>query len=262
VSRGGRAIAALVALGVACAAHAWANDTSIDPAEACDRAAARAELDFNLPIGLLAAIGIVESGRLSGGATMRRARPWSINVEGRSTFAPSRSDAINIVRAFQARGVRYIDVGCFQVDLFYHPRAFSRLEDAFDPEANARAASRILLMARFGSVGWDQAIAHYHSASMMRGGWYLQRVIAIWPAARTRLAALGAGGALPAYVALLSPEARLVRNITGTDEAPMHLLGLPRVIVPGGVPGSIRLGVPAEALPRVMGLQDEGFVTP
>jgi hypothetical protein len=261
VRRGGGAIAALLAIGIAFAARAWANDGFVDPAEACDRAAARAEREFNLPAGLLAAVGVVESGRLSGGATMRRAWPWSINAEGWSTFAPSRSDAIKLVRAFQARGARYIDVGCFQVDLFYHPRAFATLAEAFDPEANAQAASRILLLARFGSAGWEQAIARYHSASIMRGAWYLQRVMAIWPTARTRLATLDLRDALPAYVALLSPEARLVRIVASTDEPSLHLLALPRVIVPGDVPGSTDLGVPMETLPRVLGLEAESFVT-
>ena len=36
--------------------------------------------------------------------------------------------------------MKVIDVGCFQVDLFYHPYAFTSLEEAFDPDANARAA--------------------------------------------------------------------------------------------------------------------------
>ena len=49
-----------------------------------------------------------------------------------------------MVRALQLRGVRAIDVGCFQVDLFYHPCAFANLDDAFDPDANAFVAARIL----------------------------------------------------------------------------------------------------------------------
>jgi hypothetical protein len=224
-----------------------------DPRLACDRAAAKAERDGNLPAGLLAAIGAVESGRVDANGLNRRAWPWSINAEGWSYFAPTRSDAISAVRALQARGVRTIDVGCFQVDLFYHPNAFATLEEAFDPEANARAASRILSQARFGSTGWDQAVALYHSASLLRGAWYLQQVQALWPAARTRLAALDLKGGQPLqYVVLMSPEARLVKVITPGDAVASPQAGLPHVISPGGAPGQTLLGDGTVALPRIL----------
>ena len=45
--------------------------------------------------------------------------PWTINAD-----QPSKAAAVGMVRAMQLRGVRVIDVGCFQVDLFYHPYAF------------------------------------------------------------------------------------------------------------------------------------------
>lgn len=222
-----------------------------EPHLACDRAAARAERAWSLPTGLLAAIGTVESGRPDPAGVHRRAWPWSINAEGWSRFAASKADAISTVRLLQTRGYRLIDVGCFQVDLFYHPRAFASLEEAFDPDANAQAASRILSQARFASTAWEPAIAAYHSASLLRGGWYLQRVLAVWPAARARLATLElTPSMLPTYAVLLSPEARLVRIVTPTDPAPQSLAGLPRVIVPADVPAQMRLIDATGALPR------------
>src|ERR1700752_672095 len=104
---------------------------------ACDRAAAQAEHIWNLPPGLLAAIGTVESGRIDPSGLDRHAWPWSINADGAGYFAASKPEAISLVRTLQARGARYIDVGCFQVHLFYHPDAFASLEQAFDPDANA-----------------------------------------------------------------------------------------------------------------------------
>ena len=218
----------------------------------CDRAAAQAEQAGNLPPGLLAAIGTVESGRVDATGLYRRAWPWSINADGAGYFAASKTEAISTVRALQARGARYIDVGCFQVDLFYHPDAFTSLEQAFDPEANARAATRILAAARLSTTGWDQAIAAYHSASLLRGGWYLKRVLEAWPGAHARLVVLDmVPGRLPAYVVLLSPEARLVRVITAADPAPAPLAGLPRVVSPSEVPGLTHLIEPP-GLPRVL----------
>ena len=221
------------------------------PHLACDRAAARAERAWSLPAGLLAAIGTVESGRPDPAGSHRRAWPWSINAEGWSHFAANKTDAISTVRLLQARGYRLIDVGCFQVDLFYHPRAFTSLDEAFEPDANAQAASRILSRARFASTAWEPAIAAYHSASLLRGARYLQRVLAVWPAARTRLAVLEmTPSMLPGYAVLLSPQARLVRTVTAADPAPAAVAGLPRVVTPSEVPAQTRLIDATDALPR------------
>lgn len=155
---------------------------------ACDQAAAQAERAASLPPGLLAAIGTVESGRPDTSGLYRRAWPWSINADGAGYFASTKTEAISLVHTLQARGARYIDVGCFQVDLFYHPGAFSSLDEAFDPDANARAAAHILMQARFASTAWNQAIAAYHSASLLQGTWYLQRVLEAWTGEHTRTA--------------------------------------------------------------------------
>ena len=112
----------------------------------------RAERDWHLPAGLLAAIGMVESGRHATAGVFPIIWPWTLNAEGRGFYQPSKAAAVGMVRALQLRGVRVIDVGCFQVDLFYHPTAFASLEEAFDPDANARAAVRILSLGRLGST--------------------------------------------------------------------------------------------------------------
>jgi hypothetical protein len=198
-----------------------------DPLRACASAAARAEAEWNLPAGLLSAIGIAESGRgdLAGGRPV--AWPWSVNADGRGFYLSSKTAAIAAVRTMQAEGRRAIDVGCFQVDLFYHPGAFATLEAAFDPDANARAAARILVLARFGGDSWERAIALYHSASPLRGVVYLRQVQAVWPWARTRSVASDL-----VYAVLLSPEARQVRVINGSDAPQAQAAGLPRVVGP------------------------------
>lgn len=242
-------LASMVAATLLAGHRASAQDARL----ACDRAAAKAELEWHLPPGLLAAIGTVESGRVDAGDFHRRGWPWSINADGWSYFAANKTDAMSTVRTLQARGMRLIDVGCFQVDLFYHPTAFASLDQAFDPDANARAASRILSQARFGSTDWQQAVAAYHSASLLRGAWYLQQVMAAWPAARARLALLDmVPGELPGYVVMLSAQARLVRVVTAADPAPAPQPGLPRVIVPADVPAQTRLIDTTRALPRVL----------
>jgi hypothetical protein len=149
--------------------------------------------------------------------------------------------------------VRMIDVGCFQVDLFFHPYAFASLEEAFDPDANARAAARILSMGRFASTGWDGAIAAYHSAVPLVGVTYLQKVRSVWPWARARSMWVGPE-VRAAYAALLSPQARLVRVVTPFDASPAQSGGvLPVMPVERPASETVQwLHEPPTNLPRVL----------
>ena len=78
-------------------------------------------------------------------------------------------------------GFRSIDVGCLQVNLMYHPAAFSSLEQAFDPVANARYAARFLDALYDRSQDWIKAVADYHSQTPALGAAYRNRVLARWP---------------------------------------------------------------------------------
>jgi hypothetical protein len=104
--------------------------------------------------------------------------PWSYNAAGDGRYAASNAEALEEVRAIQARGVRSIDIGCMQVNLLHHPDAFPSLEAGFDPTTNVAYAVRYLrsLQARTGD--WHQAVALYHSATPERGLIYQQRVMA------------------------------------------------------------------------------------
>jgi len=200
-----------------------------DATQVCGRAAARAEQEWRLPPGLLAAIGLVESGR-RGPAGSRIIWPWTINAEGRGFYQPNKAAAVDMVRTLQLRGARLIDVGCFQVDLFYHPFAFVNLEEAFDPDVNARAAARILGAGRMRSTGWDSAIAAYHSSVPLFGAVYLERVRAIWSSVAARWSWGDPDSPAAAFAVLLSPQALLVRIITPSSPIQPRVIGLPHVL--------------------------------
>lgn len=150
----------------------------------CDLAAAKAERDWNIPAGILSAVGTVESGR--SGRTGRAPWPWTINAAGRGTYHDTKGDAVATVLAIMIRGFPYIDVGCFQVDIAYHAGVFRSLDDAFDPEKNAQAAAKILLTERSRAPDWDTAVARYHSAIPGLGSAYLDRVRSALPSAKLR----------------------------------------------------------------------------
>jgi hypothetical protein len=198
---------ALVNLGEAAGQQPYDGASSV-----CESAAGQAEREWRLPQGLLAAIGVVESGRRAPTGMFPIIWPWTLNAEGQGYYQPSKAAAVGMVRSLQLRGVRVIDVGCFQVDLYYHPYAFANPEEAFDPDTNARAAARILSLGRLGNTGWDGAIAAYHSAIPLLGAAYLQKVRAVWPWIKAH--SPWAQPDVSEYAVLLSPQARLVRVVT------------------------------------------------
>jgi hypothetical protein len=257
---------AIFMLAVMAADPATAQQLTQDVTSACGRAATQAERDWGIPVGLLAAIGTVESGHRASTGMFPVIWPWTINAEGRGYYEMSKAAAIGVVQALRRRGVRVIDAGCFQVDLFYHPNAFAGLAEAFDPGANARAAARILSLGRLNSTGWDGAIAAYHSASPLLGAVYLRRVLATWPWTRTHRSREQPSAAA-AYAVLLSPQANLVRVVTPADSVSQQPMGLPGVISadqlarPGQIDAVIQwLQPPMEGLPTNLSPTDSRSV--
>ena len=180
------ALAALLVGHAAAAAGSVAapGDWPVAQSAQCGAAIAATEQRYLLPAGLLASIAKVESGRPITSAADVRAWPWAIDAEGRGLFLDSKPAAVAWVEQAHARHVRVIDVGCMQVNLFYHPAAFADLEQAFDPAANTDYAARFLLSLYHGPAGgsWPVAVGLYHSGTPELADEY-----------RARVAATGAG---------------------------------------------------------------------
>ena len=216
-------------------------------AMSCSEAAAVAEAGESIPAGLLLAIGGVESGRsdLVGG---RAPWPWTIQAGGIGRFFDGAEAAQDAVRALQAGGTQSIDVGCFQVNLMYHPEAFADLVQAFDPLGNALAAARFLASLHDELGSWERAVAAYHSREDRLGLPYLDQVFASWhgtpaPARFTAAAWSAAWSAAPvvvmAGVRVWGPPG--VAEVPGSGVSRAAAMpraaartGLPRVITPGG----------------------------
>ncbi len=152
-----------------------------NPAALCPAAIAGVEHAAPLPAKLLGAIAVTESGRPVAGRVV--AWPWTIDVNGVGHFFETKADAIAAVQAFQATGVRSIDVGCMQINLMHHPAAFASLEEAFDPPANAAYAARFLTALVRETGNWPDAVAAYHSRTPDLSADYRRRVMAVWPLA-------------------------------------------------------------------------------
>ena len=165
------------------AAHARADD----PWQACLSAADQVEQDEKLPEKMLAAVTTVETGwGQTGAAKTRYPWPWTVTAQGRGQHFPTKDAAITAVRRMLASGISSIDVGCMQINLFYHPRAFTGLEEAFEPAANLRYAVSFLRQLKSTHGSWESALEHYHSYDPTRRQDYRVKVFAAWQDAQAR----------------------------------------------------------------------------
>jgi hypothetical protein len=148
--------------------------------ELCAAALRDAEQRYHLPPALLASIAKAESGRPITLLVDIRPWPWTIDADGIGLFLDSKAAAVAWVRQQVSRH-RFIDVGCMQIDLHYHPGAFASLDEAFDPAANADYAARLLTSLYRGEAGgsWDIAVGLYHSHTSLLAAQYRDRVALI-----------------------------------------------------------------------------------
>lgn len=127
----------------------------------CERAAQQVSTETGVPLSVLRAITLTETGRNKGGSF--QPWPWTVNMEGLGKWFDNYEQAKRYVDTHYKRGARSFDVGCFQLNYRWHHQAFSSIDEMFEPLANARYAARFLseLYDEFGS--WPKAAGAYHS---------------------------------------------------------------------------------------------------
>lgn len=127
----------------------------------CDAVAAEAARRTGVPLSVLRAITRTETGRKRNGAF--QPWPWTVNMEGKGFWFDTEDEARAYVYKEYQRGARSFDVGCFQINFKWHGKAFTSIDEMFDPLTNALYAARFLgeLHAEQGS--WGRAAGAYHS---------------------------------------------------------------------------------------------------
>lgn len=155
----------------------------------CDFETARVEAAEAIPARLLKAISLAETGRWNAGERANFAWPWTVTALGQGHYFRGPGAALDFIRRLQSRGISNIDVGCMQVNLFYHGGAFASLEDAIDPATNVAYAAGYLKGLYRSTRSWTQAAAYYHSTTPVKARAYKLKVLKYWNGER-RLAAL------------------------------------------------------------------------
>ncbi len=227
-------------------ASATAAGGKLAPADAaaiCRGEIARIEKNSRIPKGLLASIAQVESGRWQAAKGVTVAWPWTVTSRGVGKFYRSKAAAAAAVRRLGKRGIRNIDVGCMQVNLMYHGKAFGSPDEALDPVRNIAYAAKFLTDLRRTQGSWRKAVGRYHSARPARSRTYATKVYRAWRDERRRIAqdtamsgnSLWSAGAGAREAARAGWKANLVERRTRFAEWIARRIGAqPRKAVPGG----------------------------
>jgi hypothetical protein len=123
----------------------------------CEREMTRASAKYGVPLGVLYAVGLTETGRRG------TLSPFALNIEGPSYFPDTLDEALQKFHEAENRGAKLIDIGCMQINHYYHGGHFSSVEAMFDPHTNVDYAARYLKDLKDQEGSWTLAAARYHA---------------------------------------------------------------------------------------------------
>lgn len=135
--------------------------SSLSPAGAagnpCEPEILRAADRYDIPVGILYAVGLTETGRKGS------LQPNALNIEGKAVFPKTTREAVAAFNAARSSGARLIDLGCMQINHHYHSSHFRGVEDMLDPRRNVDYAARFLVQLHARHQTWSMAVARYHA---------------------------------------------------------------------------------------------------
>ncbi|WP_299812755.1 transglycosylase SLT domain-containing protein [uncultured Roseibium sp.] len=123
----------------------------------CEREMIAAAKKYRVPLGVLYAVGLTETGRRNS------LYPFALNIEGKSVFPPSRLAAKQDFLQARKHGKKLIDIGCMQINHHYHGKQFRSVDHMLEPRANVQYAARFLKDLRSRQGSWTMAVARYHA---------------------------------------------------------------------------------------------------
>lgn len=143
---------ALSLLGLAtsiCSAHASAG--------ICESEIDAAAVKYQIPPGILYSVGLTETG------VKGSLQPYAMNIEGKAVFATSAQDVLQRFSVARSQGAKLIDLGCMQINYYFHGENFSSPEEMLNPRKNVEYAARFLAQLHARHETWTMAVARYHA---------------------------------------------------------------------------------------------------
>ena len=135
--------------------------TSICNAQAspgvCESEITAAAAKYQIPAGILYSVGLTETGRKGS------LQPFAMNIEGKAYFESSADAVLQRFSAARAQGAKLIDLGCMQINYYFHGENFSSPNEMLDPRKNVEYAARFLSNLHARHETWTMAVARYHA---------------------------------------------------------------------------------------------------
>lgn len=138
-------------------AHGGGAQAPAVASNVCEQQMAQAAQKHGVPLGMLYAVGLTESGRRGS------LQPYAMNIQGKAYFGTSAQDVMQKLSEAQAGGIRLVDLGCMQINHHYHRARFPSLEAMIDPRQNVEYATRFLKELKEREGSWTLAVARYHA---------------------------------------------------------------------------------------------------
>jgi hypothetical protein len=143
---------------------ATAQSTSSAPARhqtgsECEAHIAATAAKTEVPVGVLYAVGLTESGQAS------NMSPLALNIGGKSVLAKDNAEAVMLIEQAVKSGDTMVDIGCMQINYRYHAENFGSIEEMLDPQRNVKYGAEFLMKLQFQHGNWTKAVAHYHASA-------------------------------------------------------------------------------------------------
>jgi soluble lytic murein transglycosylase-like protein len=123
----------------------------------CEREMARASKAYEVPLAMLYAVGLTETGRRGS------LQPYAMNIEGKPFFGDDLDQAVKRFEEARRGGAKLIDIGCMQIDHHFHAGHFASLREMFEPARNVDYAAQFLRSLKAQEGSWTLAVARYHA---------------------------------------------------------------------------------------------------
>ncbi len=117
----------------------------------------RAAQSNDIPLNVLYSVGLTETGAKGVLA------PFAMNIDGAAVASASLQEALSKLAQAQARGAKFIDVGCMQINMRFHAADFASPAEMFDPAKNVGYAAGFLKQLRQREGSWTMAVARYNA---------------------------------------------------------------------------------------------------
>lgn len=151
------------------------------PPDLCLNAAQMAARETGVPLRVLLAITLTETGRQDGEGGFVP-WPWALNQGGESHWFATQQEALEHLAPALAAGTTNIDLGCFQLNWRWHNAGFASATAMMEPEENALYAANLLARLYADSGDWSVAAGAYHSATPAYANRYKARFDKIYAA--------------------------------------------------------------------------------